>query len=138
MMVNSSGATLQSIDPMETGGDHRNGCVATEMPPGQTMLDRRNSCLRFLRHLDELASREGLTSTQWMILDVLAKEGDSTVKTLAARLVHDAGAMTRVLDVLEAKGLIKRRRCGADRRILFAMISASGKTIADRLNMAIG
>ncbi|WP_426254440.1 MarR family winged helix-turn-helix transcriptional regulator [Sphingomonas sp. DC2300-3] len=138
MMANRSGATLASIDPLETGGDHRIRCVATEMPPDQTRLDRRNACLRFLRHLDELASREGLTSTQWMILDVFAKEGDSTVKTLAARLVHDAGAMSRVLDVLEAKGLISRRRCGADRRILFAIISASGKTIADRLNMAIG
>lgn len=112
--------------------------LAPETPSGQSMLDIRNSCLRFLRHLDELAGREGLTSTQWMILDVLSKAGDCTVKTLSAHLVHDAGAMTRVLDVLESKGLIERRRCGADRRILFVTISVSGKAIVARLTTTVG
>lgn len=134
MTTNRRCPTLETIDPMKACGSHRiDGCVPPKMPPDQTMLDRRNSCLRFLRQLDELASREGLTSTQWMILDVLSKDGDCPVKTLAARLVHDAGAMTRVLDALEAKGLIERRRCAADRRMLFVTISASGKTIAARL-----
>ncbi|QXT34899.1 MarR family transcriptional regulator [Sphingomonas sanguinis] len=133
MTANGRCTTLATIDPMKTGEGNRIGCVAPGLPRGPTMLDRRNSCLLFLRHLDELASREGLTSTQWMLLEVLSEDGDCAVKTLAARLVHDAGAMTRVLDALEARRLIERRRCVNDRRILFVAISAAGKAVLARI-----
>jgi DNA-binding MarR family transcriptional regulator len=138
MTANKRCTPGDALAPMKTGRGHRIRHVAQEISSGHAMLDMRNSCLRFLRYLDERAGREGLTSTQWMILDVLCKAGPCSVRTLSTHLAHDAGAMTRVLDSLESKELIERRRCVADRRILFVTISASGKVVVARLATAVG
>jgi DNA-binding MarR family transcriptional regulator len=57
---------------------------------------------------------------------------DSPVQ-LCKDLSYDAGAMTRMLDRLEAKGLIIRRRCPDDRRCVKLELSEAGRTALPKL-----
>lgn len=71
-----------------------------------------------------------LTNAQWMPLFMLYKGRASTVADLARETQMDAGAMTRLLDRLEAKGLCKRVRSEQDRRVVNLELTAEGREVA--------
>ncbi len=71
-----------------------------------------------------------LTNAQWMPLYMLYKGRASTVADLARETQMDAGAMTRLLDRLEAKGLCTRVRSEQDRRVVNLELSAEGREVA--------
>ena len=68
-----------------------------------------------------------LTSAQWGPLMRLRTTGGSTVAELARWLNVDAGAMTRLLDRLEKKGLCKRVRSTEDRRVVKVELTPEGE-----------
>lgn len=71
-----------------------------------------------------------LTNAQWVPLFKLSMGQASTVAELA-RVCHlDAGAMTRLLDRLEAKGLCRRVRSRADRRVVNIELTDAGRIAA--------
>jgi len=76
---------------------------------------------------DRRLEMHGLTSAQWGPLMRLRKAGPSTVADLARWLQLDAGAMTRLLDRLEAKGLCKRVRSTEDRRVVVVELTPDGE-----------
>ena len=55
----------------------------------------------------------------------------ATVAALARELEVDAGAMTRALDRLEAKGLVQRERSNTDRRVVHLTLTPEGRTVAE-------
>jgi len=69
-----------------------------------------------------------LTSAQWGPLMRLRTTGGSTVAELARWLQVDAGAMTRLLDRLEKKGLCKRVRSTEDRRVVKVELTPEGES----------
>ena len=76
---------------------------------------------------DKRLDAHGLTSAQWGPLLRLRTTGGSTVAELARWLNVDAGAMTRLLDRLEKKGLCKRVRSTADRRVVQVELTPEGQ-----------
>src|SRR5947209_3493882 len=60
--------------------------------------------------VDRELEPSGLTSAQWIPLLKLYMGETSTVAELARMCTLDVGAMTRTLDRLETKGLVKRVR----------------------------
>ena len=68
----------------------------------------------------------GLTNAQWMPLFKLFIGQASTAAELARECRLDAGAMTRMLDRLEAKGLCCRERTAADRRVATISLTEAG------------
>ena len=77
---------------------------------------------------DKRLDLHGLTSAQWGPLLRLQTTGGSTVAELARWLNVDAGARTRLLDRLEKKGLCKRVRSTADRRVVQVELTPEGQT----------
>lgn len=75
----------------------------------------------------------GLTNAQWLPLLKLYMGSASTVAELARGCQLDAGAMTRLLDRLEAKGLVRRVRSSEDRRVVNLELTAEGRTAAKRI-----
>jgi len=67
-----------------------------------------------------------ITAAQYVIISVLAKRGVDSAAQLCKDLSYDAGAMTRMVDRLEAKGLISRKRCPEDRRLVKLELTAAG------------
>ncbi len=79
------------------------------------------------RQIDAEMARHGLTDAQWAPLYLISLGSDCTSAELAQRLGIDAGAMTRTLDRLEAKGLLVRARSTADRRQVHLALTDVGR-----------
>jgi DNA-binding MarR family transcriptional regulator len=79
---------------------------------------------------DRQLEPDGLTHIQWGPLFMLRSARASTVAELARELQTDAGAMTRLLDRLEAKGLCRRERSTEDRRVVRIMLTPEGEKAA--------
>ena len=77
----------------------------------------------------QLAHTE-LTNAQWKPLFKLHTGCASTVAELARHSNLDAGAMTRLLDRMEAKNLCKRVRSETDRRVVNITLTDAGKLAA--------
>lgn len=77
----------------------------------------------------QLAHTE-LTNAQWIPLFKLSMGKSSTAAELARECRLDAGAMTRMLDRLEAKGLLRRERSAADRRVVTISLTDYGTAAA--------
>jgi len=58
----------------------------------------------------------------------LAEEAKSA-SDLCKSISYDAGAMTRMIDRLESKGLIRRERCTRDRRLVYLQLTDEGRKI---------
>jgi len=70
------------------------------------------------RMLDHAMSPLELTAMQWRPLALVTHHQADTPAELARIIGVDTGAMTRTLDRLEAKGLLRRARSLADRRVV--------------------
>ncbi len=80
----------------------------------------------------------GLTHAQWGPLFKLRRcGGEATVASLAREIGMDPGAMTRLLDRLEAKGLCKRVRSAVDRRVVNVELTPDGEVAADKVPFAL-
>jgi DNA-binding MarR family transcriptional regulator len=78
---------------------------------------------------DRKLAAHGLTSAQWgPLLRMKATDG-ATVAELSRWLNIDAGAMTRLLDRLEKKGLCKRIRSTQDRRVVRVELTREGEQV---------
>jgi len=80
-----------------------------------------------IQHADRRLGEHGLTSTQWAPLFKIQQGHNPTVADLARELDMDAGAMTRLLDRLEKKGLCKRVRSTEDRRVVNIELTPEGE-----------
>ncbi len=70
------------------------------------------------------------TYPQWVPLHKLHMGKVTTVAELARECELDTGAMTRLLDRLEAKGLCRRVRSVADRRVVHIELTDEGRAAA--------
>lgn len=82
------------------------------------------------RELDRRMIGLGLTDAQWKPMFMLYQGGCSTAADLSRIACHDTGAVTRLLDRLEAKGLLRRVRSAEDRRVVKLELTDAGRKIA--------
>jgi DNA-binding MarR family transcriptional regulator len=68
----------------------------------------------------------GLTDAQWLPVFKLYMGKASTAAELARECRLDAGATTRMLDRMEAKGLCERKRSEEDRRVVQLALTETG------------
>ncbi len=72
---------------------------------------------------------EGLSATQFTLINVLNPEGPTTVTSLAQRLNVHPATIVRTLDSLEERKLISRVRSTQDRREVHVLPTARGLAI---------
>ncbi len=85
------------------------------------------------RGVDQRLESIGLTNAQWVPLLKLQLGQAANVAELARECQVDAGAMTRMLDRLEAKRLIRRVRSTEDRRVVNLELTAEGVNAARKI-----
>jgi MarR family transcriptional regulator for hemolysin len=68
-------------------------------------------------HADQRARRQGMTRAQWIILLRLERQPNLSQNELAAIAEVEPITVARLIDRLEARGLVKRRADPKDRRI---------------------
>lgn len=99
----------------------------------RAFLNAHSTMLRRIsRDLDEA----GLPPLTWY--DVLAAlrdapEGRLRQVDLAERVLLSHSGLSRLLDRIEAKGLVERVRCPGDRRALNLMLTPEGREMLDRM-----
>lgn len=85
------------------------------------------------RCVDAEMARHGLTDAQWGPLLLIRHDLGHTAARLAELMDVDAGAMTRTIDRLEHKGLVRRERSGEDRREVILVLTPEGEKAAARV-----
>lgn len=89
------------------------------------------------RSIDHELAEADLTNAQWVPLYKLYTGCATTAAELARESHLDAGAMTRLLDRLEAKGLCARSRSDSDRRVIKIALTEAGKKAATDVPRAL-
>jgi DNA-binding MarR family transcriptional regulator len=75
-----------------------------------------------------------LSAAQWAVIASLAAGSEpKSAADLCKGISYDAGAMTRMLDRLEAKGLLRRKRSAEDRRLVHLELTDEGRAAYPRM-----
>ena len=125
-----SRTTPQAPEPPEIPAFYVAGQHRQDQSVGYLMRKVMSSVLA---QMDTQLSAHDLTYVQWLpLFKLVMKEGD-TVAGLARELDIDPGAMTRALDRLEAKGLVRRERSTEDRRVVRLALTREGRKVARKV-----
>jgi DNA-binding MarR family transcriptional regulator len=101
---------------------------------GVVALARTADLMR--RSLTRVIEPHGITLQQYNVLRILRGAGSDGLPTLeiAARMVERAPGVTRLLDRLGAKALVRRHRGPRDRRQILCWITPAGLTLLEELD----
>ena len=112
--------------------------AAAQLPEGGLsvgyLLGRARASL--LSGIDAELAPFGLNAMQYAVLKHLAEGDARTAAVLCRTMYYDTGSMTRILDRLEEKGLLRRERCREDRRVVFLKVAPAGRAQLPRLRAA--
>ena len=89
-------------------------------------LKMKNNLMRKIKSFD-------ITTEQWMILNRLFEEDGISQKDLAERTLKDQGSLTRTLDRMEKKGLIRRQVSPHDRRSFLVYLTDQGLEVRNKI-----
>jgi DNA-binding MarR family transcriptional regulator len=125
---------------------------STEVPPAKAFAAPKRSARTLAQFETEVALMQlagqqrdefaalmktvDLTTAQYNVLRILrgAGPGGSTCGDVIERLIHRDPDLTRLLDRLERRGLIARRRDPLDRRAIRTTITAAGLSVLGDLD----
>lgn len=78
-------------------------------------------------------SANGLTETQFGVLEALFHLGPLCQRAIAEKLLKSGGNITLVLDNLEKQQLVERRRNENDRRYITVSLTPKGQTLIEKI-----
>ncbi len=117
--------------------------IQKELRQGKPFRSRRQEGnLALLRTADllrrageRLVQPHGITGQQYNVLRILRGAGSEGLPTLeiAERMIEQSPGITRLLDRLDAKKLVRRERCAHDRRQVLCYITPAGRELLERL-----
>ena len=91
------------------------------------------------RYIARVLDPYGITPQQFNVLRILrgaGPEGTPTL-TIAERMIEEAPGITRLLDRLEAKGMVSRQRCPEDRRQVLCHATPRALDLLGRIDAAM-
>lgn len=94
----------------------------------------RRTIIEAIEH--ELAPLD-ISHAQWIVVMLLGDGAASTAAELCKTLIYDPGAMTRLLDRLEKKGVLRRVRTKGDRRTVHLELTEEGAKLYPRIVQAL-
>jgi len=86
-----------------------------------------------LSAIDKELAPLDVTAAQYIIMSQLANRLADSASQLCRSISYDPGAMTRMIDRLEAKGFVRRVRCPEDRRASNLELTAEGRSVFPKL-----
>ncbi len=79
-----------------------------------------------------------LTVDQWVVIDHIQPKPGISQNDLATDTAKDAPTITRILDLLVDKGLVRRQMSGDDRRKFNIFLTKDGEIIHEKAQAVIG
>ncbi|MDQ3948705.1 MAG: MarR family transcriptional regulator [Gemmatimonadota bacterium] len=91
------------------------------------------------RRLTRTVEPHGITLQQYNVLRILKGASPDPLPTLeiAQRMIEEQPGITRLLDRLGAKGLVRRERCADDRRQVHCWITKAGLDLLAELDPVV-
>jgi DNA-binding MarR family transcriptional regulator len=88
------------------------------------------------RQAAAIVEPHGITLQQFNVLRILRGAGDEGLPTLevAERMIEQTPGITRLLDRLEARELVRRQRCPKDRRQHLCWITGKGLALLEKID----
>src|SRR5258707_4410274 len=120
-----------------------NGEARQKHPVHSRQLDAAVSILRAANYVDRSCSpvfdQHGITSQQFNVLRILQGAGMEGLPTLdiAERMIERAPGITRLLDRLERKKLVRRERPSENRRQVLCFITKPGLDLLRELDTSV-
>ena len=96
------------------------------------LLERTTKILKhsFIKALGKVQA--DITPDQWLILDTLYLDGRKNLTELATSIYKDSPTVSRIIDILEKKELVKKSSINLDRRKIIISISEQGRSLIRR------
>ncbi|TQR20396.1 MarR family winged helix-turn-helix transcriptional regulator [Psychrobacillus vulpis] len=78
-------------------------------------------------------SNQDLKISEFTVLEALYSKGKQTVRQISDAVLINSGSITYVIDKLEDKGLLERKDCKEDRRVVYIQLTRLGKQFMDEI-----
>jgi DNA-binding MarR family transcriptional regulator len=113
--------------------------MSAEESDGRSLRRRPGFLIRRLHQIHlalfaEECGAFGVTPVQYSIMTVIAGRPALDQARLAEEVGVDRATMADVLTRLESRGLVSRRRPGADRRVKLVSLTAAGRQLLSRMD----
>ncbi|WP_417735303.1 MarR family winged helix-turn-helix transcriptional regulator [Rosistilla oblonga] len=106
-----------------------------ESPEQEAILNLLRTNDQFQNRFGRLFREYGLTSSQYNVLRILRGEGNPLPSLeIAERMIQVVPAITGLIDRLEKQGLVTRKRCLEDRRVIYIEITDSALTLLKQID----
>jgi DNA-binding MarR family transcriptional regulator len=105
----------------------------------EAFLNVMRTSTAFLAELVELLRPHELTQPQYNVLRILRGAGGDGLPSgeIGDRMVSREPDITRLLDRMEARGLVSRQRGTTDRRVVTTRITDEGRRLIDSLDAPV-
>jgi DNA-binding MarR family transcriptional regulator len=89
--------------------------------------------------LSQVVEAHGITLQQYNVLRILRGAGEEGLPTLeiASRMIEHSPGITRLIDRLEARRLVRRVRCPEDRRQVLCHATAPARRLLEGLDVPV-
>jgi DNA-binding MarR family transcriptional regulator len=84
------------------------------------------------QYSEEVLKEFGLTGPQLWLLKTLRQEGGTSVSDLTKMMYLHISTVSGIIDRLEAKGYVARKRGETDRRVVTVHLTDAGRRIVDK------
>jgi DNA-binding MarR family transcriptional regulator len=89
--------------------------------------------LKYELHLTFQSKGLDITPEQWAVLNRLWEQDGLSQVEIAERTFKDKPGTTRILSLLEKKGIVVRRRDAEDGRVIHVFLTGTGKHLREKL-----
>jgi DNA-binding MarR family transcriptional regulator len=102
-------------------------------------LNLFRTCSLFVGQLNDTLRVADISQPQYNVLRILRGAGETGLPSgeIGERMVNRDPDVTRLLDRMEARGLVSRARDSADRRVITVYLSEHGREVVDSLDAPI-
>lgn len=101
-------------------------------------INRAGFLIRAEAQKEMASAGHDLTAEEWALLMVLWRDGAQSMNALASVTLRDRTTVTRLVDRLVAKGLLKRRADSGDRRKVVVDLTDASREMEAPVTGAIG
>ncbi len=106
--------------------------VARDAAISEIMQSLRRIFKAIQDYSHEVSGKFGITGPQLWALKTISQNESLSLKDLSERMYLHPSTITGVVDRLEKKGYVARKRDQADRRVIYVELTAEGMTLAKR------
>jgi len=105
----------------------------------EAVVELQRTAQVVVRWVAEALRPSKLTLPQFNVLRILrgARPGSLSSTEIAERMIADAPDLTRLLDRLEAAGLVEKARDTRDRRVVNVRVTAAGVELVEAASLAM-